>query len=200
MTEKAKTTTTKRTATRKASPATKKEAQQKTQEVTETEATKQKPVVKKRTEIDPSRLVLCKNVTNSGLTYISRKTNMPILWMESGDEEYVSVQELMTMRASQPRFLNEPWIIINDETDEDVIEYLGLKKLYENIIDTEEIDNFLVYSSPEEIEAKLKKAPNGTRKLIRERAHELIQERKLYNMLVVELLEKELNVDLRLLQ
>ncbi|MEM4995012.1 hypothetical protein WKH56_20820 [Priestia sp. SB1] len=156
-----------------------------------------KPVVK-RTEIDPNRLILVKNATDNSLVYESKKTGQVILWAESGDEEYIAVQELMTMRSSQPRFLNEPWILIDDQEDDDIIQYLGLDKLYKNIINVDELDEFFSLT-PQEIKEKLKIAPNGSKKLIADRAAKMIKDQTLYDNRIIKLLEEELKTDLSLL-
>ncbi|WP_310877158.1 hypothetical protein [Priestia megaterium] len=156
-----------------------------------------KPVVK-RTEIDPNRLILVKNATDNSLVYESKKTGQVILWAESGDEEYIAIQELMTMRSSQPRFLNEPWILIDDQEDDDIIQYLGLDKLYKNIINVDELDEFFSLT-PQEIKEKLKIAPNGSKKLIADRAAKMIKDQTLYDNRIIKLLEEELKTDLSLL-
>ncbi len=157
----------------------------------------EKPVEEKKTpqkkKIDRDSLVSCRNLTSGRLTYISKKTGMETVWSEFGDEEYLDVAELLTMKTSQPNFLKDPWLFIEDE---DVVEYLGLKELYKSIIPIDEVDEFFNLSI-EKARRILPRLPKGMKTLIGEKARKGIQEDTLVNTKMIRLLEDELNLDLR---
>lgn len=164
------------------------------QEKVEVEEVK-KPVLKKK-QIDINQLVPCRNVTVGNLIYVSRKTGLSTLWMNYDDVEFIDVGELLTMKASQPKFLTEPWLIIDDE---DVVEYLGLKHLYAKLTDVEDLDAFFEKSHTE-ISAILEKLPNGTKNSIISRARQLVEEGTLYDNRKIKVLEKSLKIDLSMFE
>jgi hypothetical protein len=115
----------------------------------------EKKTVQRKKQLDMHMLVPVKNVTDGKLSYISKRTGAELHWEQYGDVEFMEVAEIVTMRSSQPRFVREPFIMIEDE---EVVEYLGLTKLYEEI--PENVEELLELSV-EEMKAKLEKLPLG---------------------------------------
>lgn len=148
------------------------------------------PEKAKKKKVDLDTLVSCRNITDGQLIYISRKTGLQTLWANYGDEEFIDVAELLTMKASQPKFLTEPWLIIDDD---DVIEYLGLKHLYSKIFDLDDIDTFFDVSV-DEMKTILDKIPNGIKESIITRARKKIEDETLYDTRKIRLLEEKLKV------
>jgi hypothetical protein len=163
-----------------------------TPEVKDEEVVKTVKVEPKKRVIERNELVSCRNITSGRLTYISKKTGMETVWSQFGDEEFIEVAELLTMKTSQPKFLKEPWLFIEDE---EIAEHLGLKQLYENIIPIDEVDEFFSLTASE---ARLivPKLPKGMKTLIAEKARKGIQDGSFNNLQLVKLLEQELNLDL----
>lgn len=161
---------------------------------TETEIKIEKEVVKpqKKKQIDRDSLISCFNLTSGKLTYISRKTGLQTVWSNYGDVDYIEFAELLTMKASQPKFLNEPWIFIEDE---EVVNQLGLKELYKNIIPVNEVDDFFKLDANNAREI-LPKLPKGMKELIGDKARKGIQDGDLNNLKLIRLLEQELHLDL----
>ena len=143
-------------------------------------------------KIDRDTVVGCRNLTSGRLTYISKKTGMETVWSEFGDEEYLDVAELLTMKTSQPAFLKEPWLFIDDE---DVVEYLGLKEMYKSIIPIDEVEDFFNLSTAEARKI-IPRLPKGMKTLIGEMARKGIQNETLTNINMIRLLQDELNLDL----
>ncbi|MCY9737436.1 hypothetical protein M5X17_27425 [Paenibacillus alvei] len=156
----------------------------------------EKPQKKVRKEIDRNEMIPCLSVSDGEVTYISKKTGLTTKWGEYGATEYLDVAELLTMKSQQPRFLTEPWIVIEDD---DVAEFLGLDKIYANIIDLDELEVFFRLP-PHEIEEKLKQVPKGTKDLIAGKAREYVASDVLYDMRVIRVLDKALNIDLAMVQ
>jgi hypothetical protein len=149
-------------------------------------------MAKQKPQIDLREMVPCRNITNGSLTYISKKTGTVVKWTNFGDIEYIDVAELLTMKSGQPRFFNEPWIMIDDE---DVIDYLGLRQIYDKIINPDEIEYFFSMSV-DEITDKLGKASHGTKELVASKAREMIENETLYDNRVIRAIEKALSIDL----
>lgn len=161
-------------------------------ETKEEQAVEKKVAPPKKKVIDRDYMVSCRNLTSGRLTYISKKTGLETVWSVFGDEEYIDVAELLTMKSSQPKFLKEPWLFIEDE---DVVEYLGLKELYQSIIPIDEVEEF--FSLPvAEARKVVPRLPKGMKTLISERARQGITDGTLYNIQLIRMLEQELNLDL----
>lgn len=148
--------------------------------------------VPKKVEITRDMMVACRNLTSGKLIYVSKKTGLETIWSNYGDEEYLDVGELLTMKSSQPAFLKNPWLLVDDE---DVANYLGLKEVYANIIPVDEIDDFFNLSA-NEARNILPKLPKGTKELVSEKARQGIQDGTLNNLQLIRLLEQELQLDL----
>ena len=166
------------------------------QENTATQENAQETKVMRKKQIDLDMLVPCRNVTDGRLIYKSRKTGLQTVWTNHGDIEYMDVGELLTMKASQPKFLNEPWLVIEDE---DIVEYLGLKHLYKRLVDTEDLASFFA-KSHEEMAQILDRIPNGTKDTIATRARKMIEEGTLYDNRKIRVLEEKLKIDLSLFE
>lgn len=171
--------------------------EEKTEVTQETKEVKEvtKPTRKIAKQINRDELVICTSVTDGGLTYLNNRNGFGTMWTDRGSFDYISVQELITMKNSQPRFLNEPWIIIEDE---DVVEYLGLKQMYKNILDVEEIEKFFNLSI-DAMKEKIKILPKGIKETLAGKAQTMIKNGTLYDIRVIKMLEEELKVDLQLL-
>lgn len=167
-----------------------------TQENTVVPEEKQEKQVMRKKQIDLDMLVPCRNATDGRLIYKSRKTGLQTVWANHGDIEYMDVGELLTMKASQPKFLNEPWLIVEDEN---VVEYLGLKHLYQRLVDTDDLDSFF-NKTHTEIAEILDRIPNGTKDAIATRARKLVEEGTLYDNRKIRILEEKLKIDLSLFE
>jgi hypothetical protein len=142
--------------------------------------------------IDKSQLVPVMNITNGSLVYQSRKTGMEIKFERYGDIEYLEIGELLTMRSSQRRFLDEPWVLI---LDEETVEYLGLDKLYRKLISPQNIDD--IFNFPiQEFEKIIESSPRGYSQLIVSRAKVKIREGALDSVAKIKALEKRFKIEL----
>lgn len=174
----------------------KKSATKPVQETKVAEAEETKVVERKKAkEISMNELIPVRNLCSSSLSYISRKTNMLFQWAEYGDVEHIEFSELMTMKASQPRFLTEPFLFIEDM---DVVEKLGLTKLYDQIAQVMDLDNFFGLPSVE-MERILNELPNGSKELIKDEAMKRVAAGSLYDIRKIKSLEEKLFVDLQIL-
>ena len=154
------------------------------------------PKKKTRSQFDRNEMVTCKCMVKGGLIYKSKKNiGSDTTWDDYGSEEDLDIGEIMTIKASVPRFLTEPWFKIMN--NDDLVEYLGLTKMYNAILAVEDID--IVFSKkPEAIQKLLQEVPKGMKELIVDRAKQLIVEKNLYDLRVINTLEKELKVDLKI--
>lgn len=139
----------------------------------------QKP---KKIEIDRDEMVSVRNVTSGKAIYVSKKTGAEYVWDSYGSEEYLEAGEIITMKSTYPRMLTEPWLVIDHG---DLIKYLALDKVYDNLIPLDQLDEF--FSWPvEKMDETLKKLPNGIKQLIGEKAKEIVQSLNGYQKQAIE--------------
>ncbi|MCX8010926.1 MAG: hypothetical protein N3A61_07225, partial [Ignavibacteria bacterium] len=150
---------------------------------------------KYRPNIDLNQMIKCRSVVTGGLTYISPKTQLMVRWNDFGDIEYVPFSELITMNSSKRQFLFEPWLIVEDE---DVVSHFSLNRIYEKMIDVENL-NELFNQPMNEIKQKLQIIPSGIKELITSKASEMVQTGALVDIRIIKLLESELKTDLQVL-
>lgn len=152
--------------------------------------TKEKPIKKK---INKDEMIECKNITNGTLVYASRKTGAEYHLEGFGAVEWFSVDELITMKSSMGKILTEPWLAIMDD---DVIDYLGLRHVYDKIIVP--IDNLGVIfnKSVKELTKILDIAPNGIKTLIASKAKEMVENNQLDSIAKIKLIEEKLGIEL----
>lgn len=145
-------------------------------------------------DIEPNELIAVRSVTKGLLIYVSSRTGQTVRWSDFGSVEYVEFGELVTMRSANPKFINEPYIAIDDE---EVVEKLGLKDLYDSMIDVDNIEDFFS-NSLDRMKELIEQMPKGNKKLIGDTAHEMIKDGKLYDIRKIKLLEEELGIGLQI--
>lgn len=195
MTKQTNKATTRKPASSKATP--KKEAVEKLEKAeVEAVVVEAKPTRAKRVEIDRNELIACRNAVYGELIYVSDQTRQKYLWDSYGRVQYLTMGELMIMQGSQPRFLTDVWLIIDDE---EAARYLDLTKLYESLVEIEDLDAFfdLPIKKMEEI---LPKLPNGLKATVATRARKLVEEQKLDSGNKIRLLEEKLNIELKMFE
>ena len=74
-------------------------------------------------------MVEVRNVLDGKVVYVSPKTKLKYKWLEKGDVEILSVEEILAM-DSKKIFLRTPVLVVEDER---VVEGLGLGKVYRDI-------------------------------------------------------------------
>jgi hypothetical protein len=150
--------------------------------------------LRQKREIDRFEPIPVMNVTNGQLVYHSKRTGAEWVWSKYGDIEYIEFQELLTMRSSQRRFLDEPFIII---LDDDAVEHLGLRKMYESFskISVDKIDEVFKLRQ-EDFEDVIEKAPRGIKHLIISRAREKYADRSLDSVMKIRFINEKFNLDI----
>lgn len=165
------------------------------QETVEVEAPKPVERTKKRLEINRDDLIECRSaVTN--LVYVSKRTSEKFEWKEFGDVQYITLGELIAMKSTQPRMLKEGWLIVDDE---EAIEQLGLAKMYGNLFEITDIDEFFELDE-REMKRILTNMPRGFKNSLGNFARERIQSGVIDSNRKIKLLEELLDVDLKIFE
>lgn len=81
-------------------------------------------------DVPLTELVEVQSCFYGNLIYVSKKTGYRIEWNEFGATQYVSVEDLLAMRNSQPAFFKNQWIRLTGDNAADVINFLQLEKYY----------------------------------------------------------------------
>lgn len=164
-----------------------------TQLKTETVADKVKEEpVRKITKVDKDRLIPVMNITAHSLVYQSKRSGAEWNWGEYGDIEHMEMQELITMRSGQRRFLDEPFILVMDD---DAVSYLGLEKMYDKMISPDNIDKVFRMQN-DDFEEVIETAPRGIQILIINRMKQLVDQNKLDSRNKIAFVNEKFNTDI----
>lgn len=155
-----------------------------------------KPQRQRRKEIDRNELIACRSTTTGRLIYISPRSKEKFIWDDFGHIEHLEMGELITMKSAHPKFLTNVQLVVDDE---EAAEYLGLNKIYDDMLHVEELDDIFEKTNDELLEI-LPKLPAGLKKAVGNRARTLIEEgaASLDSRSKVKLIGQELGIDLQL--
>jgi hypothetical protein len=149
---------------------------------------------RKAITIDRNEMIPCRSLVNGRLQYVSTRTGLMTVWNDFGTIEYMEYGEILTLRASQPKFLNKPWIIIEDE--EVVNSIGGLKEMYEKLSDIGNIETFF-NKQPKDFEETFVKLPSGAKSLVATKAREKIENETLFDTRIINIIDKYLETGLK---
>jgi hypothetical protein len=148
--------------------------------------------IQRKEAIDKQMLVPIMNVTNGKLIYQSKKSGSEFQFEHYGDIEYIELYELLTMRSSQRKFLDEPYVIV---LDDEVADYLGLSNMYKKLTHATEIDR--IFKMPlEQFKNIVESTPKGLAHLIISKAKEKITSGEFDSVQKIQVLEEIYNVPL----
>lgn len=123
--------------------------------------------------------------------YKSKKTGEVFKWLETGDDQYFTVQDILDMDNQSHKFLRTPWLLIDDE---EVVEAMGLKKMYSYINRLEDIDGFLS-SSLDEIEEVCQNLSKGYKNNLARIVNQKVEDKELRDLVVIRKLQELLDKD-----
>ena len=165
----------------------------KTATLKDTTETKKVNVRTAKVELPLNTMVSCKNGTHGQLIYVSKKQfGYQIIWNNFGDEEFLELGELVTMRNTARRFFEDNWILIDDI---DVLRFLDVDKFYKNSLTVETFDS-IFDETPETIIKKISLMSNGLKETVAIRARELVDSKELDSRKRIEAIEQVLKVTL----
>lgn len=123
--------------------------------------------------------------------YKSKKTGETFKWLESGDDQYFTVQDILDMDNQSHKFLRTPWLLIDDE---EVVEAMGLTQMYSYISRLDDIDAFLA-SPLDEIEDVCKNLSKGYKCNLARIVNKKVEEKELRDIVVIRKLQELLDKD-----
>jgi hypothetical protein len=147
-------------------------------------------------EPDLHRMICVKNIAKGKLVYKSKRQMGYVLeWEKTDDENYMELVELVNLKNTDKRIIEEPWIKINEPDEVEILKYLGIYKYYEKILDIDNIQSVLQLS-PDRFERKFKNLPDSFKEAIAERAAKMIKSGELDSLKIKNIIEKDMDIDL----
>lgn len=145
-------------------------------------------------DVDMGQYITVKNGSPGRLIYKSTRTGETYVWDEVGAEQDIELKELRNARNVSRKFFENNWFVFDEDYDW-VIDFLGVRAYYRNIINTEGIDS-LFEKSPKTIAAEIAKLTKGQKRTVAYRAMEMIRNKEIDSISTIEALEKELGINL----
>lgn len=131
---------------------------------------------------------------NDMCSFKSNKTNIMYSWVDENDEETMTVAEILNMEAKSKKFLHTPWLIMiedydNGETIKMIVEALGLEKIYENLVDVDE----LLEKDLCDIEEILNEASDDYKEVVASKIRRKVVDEELRDIILIKELERMLD-------
>lgn len=178
---------------------------QQVQQQPQSKSVEEKKVVNKRNsgKLNKSTLrrergdedVLVRSVAGC-VCFKSPKTGVTYNFLEKGDEEWLTVDEVLQMETANRKFLHTPWLVVEDD---EVNEVLGLKEISETVSEiTDNLDEILEEYDIKDIEDLVSRVPEDYKKTFAGVVLEKINNKELRDGVVISELGRMLNVDFSL--
>ena len=179
--------------------------QQVQQQQPQSKSVEEKKVVNKRTsgKLNKSTLrrergdedVLVRSVAGC-VCFKSPKTGVTYNFLEKGDEEWLTVDEVLQMETANRKFLHTPWLVVEDD---EVNEVLGLKEISETVSElTDNLDEILEEYNIKDIEDLVSRVPEDYKKTFAGVVLEKINNKELRDGVVISEIGRMLNIDFSL--
>lgn len=152
--------------------------------------TEKKPIVAK--DIDPTQYVIVRNGFQGRLVYRSQRTGERFVWDEFGAEQEIELRELRNAKNSNKKFFINNWFMFEEDW---VVDYLGVRQYYRNAISIESFDE-IFSKKPAELKRMIAGMSDGQKKSVAYRAKNLIAEKKIDSLSVINALEDALHIEL----
>ena len=162
------------------------ESQQKT-EVMATSVTEEKPVKWSKAMLNKIKdeMVDVRSVMDGKVIYVSPKTHIKYKWLEKGDIEQLTIEEILAMDTKK-MFLRTPLLVVEDER---VVEALGLKGINKLVDKVEDIDQ-LVEMDLGDMEKTINELPFDYKRNLRDEISKKIENSEIRDYVVVQTLKR----------
>ena len=162
------------------------ESQQKT-EVMATSVAEEKPVKWSKAMLNKIKdeMVDVRSVMDGKVIYVSPKTHIKYKWLEKGDIEQLTIEEILAMDTKK-MFLRTPLLVVEDER---IVEALGLKGINKLVDKVEDIDQ-LVEMDLEDMEKTINELPFDYKRNLRDEISKKIENSEIRDYVVVQTLKR----------
>lgn len=148
--------------------------------------------VAKEAKFSDSDLIVVMNGLGGSLTHRSGATGKSWRFKHFGQTDKMPYGELLSLRNGSPHVFEKCWIVIMNK---EVQEEFGLTEKYKNILTPQNIEK-IFEKNVNELEEFIKNLPEGMKTAFISKARELYASRKLYDIRIVEFIEKEFGFSL----
>ena len=162
------------------------ESQQKT-EVMATSVAEEKPIKWSKAMLNKIKdeMVDVRSVMDGKVIYVSPKTHIKYKWLEKGDIEQLTIEEILAM-DSKKMFLRTPLLVVEDER---IVEALGLKGINKLVDKVEDIDQ-LVEMDLGDMEKTINELPFDYKRNLRDEISKKIENSEIRDYVVVQTLKR----------
>ena len=161
------------------------ESQQKTEVMTK--PVEEKPIKWNKSTLNKIKdeMVDVRSVIDGRVVYVSPKTHIKYKWLEKGDIEQLTIEEILAM-DSKKMFLRTPLLVVEDER---IVEGLGLKGINELVDKVEDIDQ-LVEMDLGDMEKTINELPFEYKRNLRDEISKKIENSEIRDYVVVQTLKR----------
>ena len=162
------------------------ESQQKT-EVMATSVTEEKPIKWNKSMLNKIKdeIIDVRSVMDGKVIYVSPKTHIKYKWLEKGDIEQLTIEEILAMDTKK-MFLRTPLLVVEDER---IVEGLGLKGVNKLVNKVEDIDQ-LVEMDLDDMEKTINELPFDYKRNLRDEISKKIENSEIRDYVVVQTLKR----------
>lgn len=155
---------------------------------------KVEPAKKVPKKFAPEERIECRSVTAGELILVGDKTKLQYTWSDFNDVAYVEYQDLQSLQSRKSSFLTKPLFIIED--DEVVEQWSTMLKPIYDAFNNQSIEE-LFSLAPDKVERALNKMPEGIKEAVKTKAAAMIQSRELFDIRIIEVIDKVLETELK---
>lgn len=172
---------------------TKNEVEEVVEEKVETKSTPKKATPKRQAkkEVDLKQQVLVINMSQGSLQYSTNKGNGYLELSNYLDTDYMSVEDLQIMRNTARGMFTKGWLYVDDE---EVVEYLGIKKEMDNILTEDKMEEFFNLDASA-IERELPKYSSGVQESLYQLLKVKFEQGEISDIFKIRAIEKVLGID-----
>lgn len=149
--------------------------------------------VAKESKIKDDDLIVVMNGLSGALTHRSGSTRRSWRFREFGQIDKFPYSELLALKNGSPKVFEQGWLII---LNKDVQEQFGLTELYKNIITPDNIES-IFKKDVADLEVFVDNLPHGMKSTFVAKAREMYEAKELYDMRVIEFIEKKFGFSLQ---
>ena len=135
--------------------------------------------------------VLVRSVAGT-VCFKSPKTGITYNFMENGDEEWLTVDEILQMETASKKYLHSPWLVVEDD---EINEILGISKVVDGVEKLNNIEETLEELAIHEIEKLIKESTQDYKNTFAGIVMNKIKEGELRDTVLINELGRILNVD-----
>lgn len=143
---------------------------------------------------EPDDMIPCRSNTVGLLLYNGHKTSLPYQWSNIGDVSYVAYQDILAAFMVNSSYIFDPLFIIEEDEVLADPRFIRIKKVYENLYDSDDLDK-LLNLAPEKFKNVLLNSPVGLRNVVKNKIGGLVAENKFDSIRKIQIIDEMCGTD-----